>query len=199
MLKISAAVSALVLMMATSAQAAPVFFKADLSGPAESPPNASLGTGYANVYFDLVAHTMQVIVSFSGLTTGNTNAHIHCCTAIPGVSTAGVATTTPTFTGFPTGAVSGFYDHTFDMTLASSYNAAFVTANGGSALSAELALYNGLQAGRAYLNIHTSTFPGGEIRGFLAVPEPLTLSLFGAGLAGVAALRRRRRTENRAA
>jgi len=199
MLKISAAVSALVLLMATSAQAAPVFFTTGLSGAAEAPPNGSLGSGYSNVYFDIVAHTMQVVVSFTGLTTGNTNAHIHCCTAVPGVSTAGVATTTPTFTGFPTGATSGFYDHTFDMTLASSYNAAFVTANGGSILAAETALYNGLLAGRAYLNIHTSTVMSGEIRGFLAVPEPLTLSLFGAGLAGVAALRRRRRTENRAA
>lgn len=199
MLKISAAVSALVLLMATSAQAAPVFFTTGLSGAAESPPNGSLGSGYSNVYFDIVAHTMQVIVSFQGLTTGNTNAHIHCCTAVPGVSTAGVATVTPTFTGFPTGAVSGFYDHTFDMAVAGSYNAAFVTANGGSVAAAELALYNGLLAGRAYLNIHTSTVPSGEIRGFLAVPEPLTLSLFGAGLAGVAAIRRRRRTEIRAA
>ena len=70
---------------------------------------------------------------------------------------------------------------------------------GGSILAAETALYNGLLAGKAYLNIHTSTVPAGEIRGFLAVPEPLTLSLFGAGLAGVAALRRRRRTQNPAA
>ena len=196
MLKISAAVSALVLLMSTSAQAAPVFFTTGLSGAAEAPPNGSLGTGYSNVYFDLAAHTMQVVVSFYGLTTGNTNAHIHCCTAVPGVSTAGVATTTPTFTGFPTGATSGFYDHIFDMTLASSYNAAFVTANGGSILAAETALYNGLLAGKAYLNIHTSTVPAGEIRGFLAVPEPLTLSLFGAGLVGAAALRRRRQRQS---
>ena len=31
--------------------------------------------------------------------------------------------------------------------------------------------------GRAYYNIHTAQFGGGEIRGNLTVPEPATLSL----------------------
>jgi hypothetical protein len=192
MLRIPAAISAFLLLMATSAQAVPTYFFAGLSGPNESPPNASPGTGFATVLFDLSANTMQVDVSFSGLTAGNTASHIHCCTAVPGVSTAGVATTTPTFTGFPSGTMASVYSHLFDMTLASSYNPAFVTANGGTTATAEAALYNGMLAGTAYLNIHTSNFPSGEIRGFLKVPEPLTLSLFGAGLAGMAALRRRR-------
>ena len=182
------------LMSASVAQALPVFFKTTLSGANEAPPNGSLGSGYANVFFDTDAHTMRVIASFQGLTTPATNAHIHCCTAVPGVSTAGVATTTPTFPGFPT-ATSGFYDQIFNMTLASSYNAAFLNnaINLGSTATAEQTLFNGMLAGSAYLNIHTSTVPGGEIRGFLAVPEPVTLSLFGAGLAGAVALRRRRK------
>src|SRR5882672_2493839 len=111
MLRIPAAISAFLLLMATSAQAVPTFFFAGLSGANESPPNASLGTGFATVLFDPVANTMQVDVSFSGLTTGNTASHIHCCTAVPGVSTAGVATTTPTFTGFPDGTMAGVYSH----------------------------------------------------------------------------------------
>jgi hypothetical protein len=49
----------------------------------------------------------------------------------------------------------------------SSYNPAFVSANGGTAASAEAALFAGIMAGHAYLNIHTTTFPGGEIEGFL--------------------------------
>ena len=46
--------------------------------------------------------------------------------------------------------------------------------------------------GRAYLNIHTSTNPGGEIRSFLEpVPEPATTGLIAIGLFALVALRRR--------
>ena len=195
MLRISAALSAFLLLTATAAQAVPTFFFAGLSGANESPPNASPGTGYATVLFDPDVHTMHVTVSFSGLLGPNTAAHIHCCTTVPGVGTGGVATSVPTFTGFPTGTMSGLYDHIFDMSLASSYNPAFLTnaVNMGSTATAEMTLYNGMLAGTEYLNIHSTVVGSGEIRGFLKVPEPLTLSLFGAGLAGMAAMRRRRR------
>ena len=105
-----------------------------------------------------------------------------------------MATTVPTFPGFPSGVTSGTYDNTFDLTSASSYNPAFVTNNGGNVSGAMTALTNGLNAGQAYLNIHTSEFGGGEIRGFLApIPEPETyaLMLAGLGLVGWVASRRR--------
>jgi hypothetical protein len=39
-----------------------------------------------------------------------------------------------------------------------------------------------MNAGESYWNIHTQTFPGGEIRGFLVpVPEPSSLSVLGLG------------------
>jgi CHRD domain len=40
---------------------------------------------------------------------------------------------------------------------------------------AEVALAASLAADTAYLNIHTTNFPGGEIRGFLLFPEPATI------------------------
>jgi len=175
------------------ASAASIVYGANLSGPNESPANASPGTGSAIVTVDDVLNTMRVQIVFNGLTGTTTASHIHSATPTPFTGTAGVATTTPTFAGFPLGVTSGFYDLTLDMTLASSYNPAFVTANGGTTASAEAALFAGIAAGRAYVNIHSSTFGGGEIRGFLApVPEPATWGFMALGLSAVA-LRLRRR------
>ncbi len=173
------------------ARAAVLNFAATLSGPNESPANASPGTGTALIAIDDVANTMRVQATFSGLLGTTAAAHIHSATAVPFTGTAGVATTTPTFPSFPLGVTSGNYNNLFDLTLASSYNPAFIPAIGGTT-AAEAALIASLKAGTAYFNIHTSAFGGGEIRGFLipatstAVPEPSSalgiLSMVGVGL-----------------
>jgi hypothetical protein len=190
------AATVLLFAFAASSRAAIINFDAILDGPSESPANASPGTGFAEVNFDTVANTMRVRVTFSGLTAGTTASHIHSATAMPLTSTAGVATTTPTFTGFPLGVTAGTYDLTFDMTQASSYNPAFVTANGGTPASAEAALLAGMQAEESYLNIHSQNFPGGEIRGFLIpVPEPSAMILAmigGLGIGTIVTSRRRK-------
>jgi hypothetical protein len=169
-------------------------YTAILDGPSEFPANASPGTGFAQVNYDDVAHTLFVDVTFSGLLGTTTASHIHSATAVPGTGTVGVATTTPTFAGFPLGVTSGAYINTLDLTLASSWNPSYITANGGTTAGAEAALATGLAAGEAYLNIHTTVVPGGEIRGFLEpVPEPSSMGLLALGGGALAWGARRRK------
>ena len=179
-------------LLCSFASAAPITYVAGLSGANENPVNASPATGFALVIIDTTAHTLVIDVVFADLTAPNTAAHIHCCVAPPG--NAVVATPTPTFPGFPTGTTSGVYFNTLDLTMDSSFRAGFITSSGGTAAAAEAVLAAGLAAGQAYFNIHTSTYPGGEIRGFLEpVPEPATWLLTAAPLLALGLLRRRAR------
>jgi hypothetical protein len=172
----------------------------NLTGVLEVPPTGSPGTGQATILLNTTLHTMEVQITFSGLLptvpstgaeSGTTAAHIHCCLASPflnGVNVP-VATTIPTFPGFPLGVTSGTYDQTFDLTANSTYNLVNMpTGNvgnpflGTTAATAEPVFVAALLAGETYLNVHSSMFPNGEIRDFLtAVPGPIA----GAGLPGL--------------
>ncbi|NND35019.1 MAG: CHRD domain-containing protein [Saprospiraceae bacterium] len=154
----------LFLFVGTFGVGAQIYKVKNLSGTNVEPPNNSPGIGTATV--TIASNTMRVQATFSGLNGTTTAAHIHAATAVPGTGTAGVATSTPSFPGFPIGVTSGSYDMTYDMTQASSYNGSYLIANGGTAESAFSALKTALNDGRAYFNIHTTTNPGGEIRGF---------------------------------
>ena len=149
------------------------------------------GSGSVSVVYDDVAHSLAITADWSGLSGGTTVAHIHCCVATPGTGTVGVAVTPGTLPGFPTGVTAGSYSVLLDLTLASTYTTAFLNgAGGGTTPGAEAALIAGLQAGTAYFNVHSSTFTGGEIRGFPAlVPEPSLASLLLAATLGLAARR----------
>jgi CHRD domain/PEP-CTERM motif len=168
-------------------------YSTSMSGLLENPAQMTPGVGVALVTLDFDTFMMRVQAGFNGLVGDVTIAHIHCCVDAPG--NVGVATPTPTFPGFPAGDTFGFYDRTFDMSQSSSYNAAFITNNGGTVGSAFNAFAAGLDDGRAYFNIHTTFAGGGEIRGFLnPIPEPGTyaMMLAGLGLLGLVAARRRK-------
>lgn len=178
--------------VAMPAAAQEKIYTAELIGSNEVPQNNSPATGTATVTVDLDDETMRVQQTFSGLLAPTTVSHIHCCTPMPNSGTAAPATQVPTFPGFPVGVTSGSYDQTFDMSVLSSYNPDFVSANGGTAASAFDALVEGFDNRTAYANIHSEMFQGGEIRGTL-VPEPETYAMLLAGLALVSAMARRRR------
>jgi hypothetical protein len=189
------------LLSAALALAAPVYsstivYTATLKGASEDPPTGSPGTGIATLTFNTILETLDVDVTFSGLTALSSAALIHCCTAVAGTGNAGVASAVPSLFGFPLGVTSGTFDMTFDLTSPSFYNPAFVTAE-GSVAAAETALTTGLADGLAYFNIHTRDFPGGEIRGFLetkstsSVPEPASALLLG-GVVCLILVRQRR-------
>jgi len=166
-----AACAAALLLAARPAAALTIVYNLTLSGAQSVPANASTAFGTATVTVDDIAGTVQVDLSYAGLTGGNPSAaHIHCC-----VATSANGPVVIPFTGFPT-ATSGTYSNLF-----SGVSAANIA---------------GIEAGLAYINIHDTVFPGGEIRGDIlpsAVPEPRTAAMTAAGLAMLALLSARRR------
>ncbi len=189
----SALLFVLPLLVWTSAANATVHpYLAFLDGPSESPPNASPGIGTGEFLYNDVNHMFTVDMSFSGLLGTTTASHIHAPTLSPFTSTANVATTTPTFAGFPLGVTSGVYHNVLDLTQASSWNPSYISANGNTTAGAEAAFIQAINDGKAYINIHTTVVPGGEIRGFLLTPEPTTCGLAMLGMAGIGCIARRR-------
>jgi len=183
-------------LAATAGLATPAFaqtYKATASGPAESPPNASPGSSMVTLEF--AGTKLTVDLPFSGLVGDSTEAHIHCCTTTAFTGTSPVALP---FTGFPTGVKDGSYTKTFSLYDTATYDPAFLAANGGTASGAATAFVNGINANEAYVNIHTTSHPDGEIRGFVVaapVPEPAEWAMLAGGLASLMWMGRRRRWE----
>lgn len=166
------------LACAAAAQAQSYIFTVSLSGAAENPANASPGSGSGTITLelnnpvDLDDNTLSYSISYSNLSANSTASHIHG----PAATTAN-APILLALTG-QLGSTSG--------TLAAN--------NVAASAAVTSALLNGL----AYVNVHSTAIPSGEIRGqanqLAPVPEVDSAALVG-GLLGVGAIawRMRRR------
>ena len=153
-------------------------FTISLNGLQETPPNLIPGTGSGTATFSFATLTLALDVSFIDLLGVPTEAHIH---AAPfGVPGGIILDVTSLLSGGPPGAPTtegAFFSGSIVGTLP--FPPAFITD---------------LLAGNTYLNIHTTAFTGGEIRGQLVlVPEPTTVGLVALGLLGLGLGLKRRR------
>ncbi len=134
---------ALSLMLSVTGKAETFF--ANLSAAQEVPTNASTGTGYARIFLNETAGTINFTIVFSGLSSAQVACHIHAPAAIG--ANSGVAVNLGVV-----GGTSG-------------------TITGTAAITATQIAQ--LRAHQGYVNLHSTNFSGGELRGQLGVKRPI--------------------------
>lgn len=140
--KLSGFIAMAFFMFAMAATTKAQMYTAYLSGAQEVPANASTAKGYARVFINPTALTVRYTVVFSGLGSNHTAWHIHA----PGARGAN-------------GPV------TIDFGAASGTTSGSVTAT----TAITQTQINNIRSGLAYVNVHSTGLPGGEIRGQLAL------------------------------
>ena len=114
------------------------FLSASLQGAQETPPDSSKATGAASVLVDMGTDSVFVTGHYSGLTSASNNAHVH----LQNPGTAGPVL-------FP------IYH---SMATAGSVHAATIVTTADATT---------IITGGAYVNVHSTKYPAGEIRGQL--------------------------------
>ncbi len=156
--RIAVLLGLLALLVSTAAAAQQrQHFEATLSGSEEVPPNMSEATGRAElrvsadratIRFRLEARHVEDALAIAG-------AHVHC--APPGVNGPVVA--------FLAGQVAGGFDGRFT-TSGTLTDANLVNTSCGATIAA---LAESMASGMTYVNVHSTAYPGGLIRGQLVL------------------------------
>jgi hypothetical protein len=154
--------------------------------PITGMPPVSSATGTFSLDYSPATMALTYTLTFSGLTSPTTMAHIHL--GPPGLAGAIL---------FP------LYDYGMppsmnvtSNTLSGTLTAANFMPDTVDGIGTFAQAIAAIETGDTYVNIHTTNYPAGEIRGqILATPEPASASLLllGAGL-GAFGLSRRKRT-----
>lgn len=155
--KFVAVTAAAVLLTAASASAQEIRMTATLSPGEETPALLSGAVGAAEVLVDVANRELSVTVRVFNLPTASTAGHIH-------VGPRGVAG--PIVLDFPN--VPGRAN---DFVLTFRLSAAALRPNPALGINNMEDAIQSIVGGNAYVNIHSTTNPGGEIRGQLTLVE----------------------------
>jgi CHRD domain len=140
-------------------------FVATLDGPTETPPTNSTGTANAS-FVDNGAGQMTFTVTAQGLTTNWTLAHIHFADAGIGPGRVIVDLATANGPAQPPNATSGTITGTITKPNTGTLNPTAPLGDGGTMTYDDLLTY--MRNGNTYVNIHTTRFQAGELRGQVA-------------------------------
>ena len=151
-LLITAMATVFVIGVTATAQAQTVQLTATLTGSNEAPAPVLTGAyAIASVTLDMGTQTISWIIDVFNMPSGTNNAHFH-------VGGPGLAGPTVVNVAFPANASN-------DYRLTGSATAANLLVRADQGIRSWDDFLQSLVGGQTYLNIHTTNFPGGEIRG----------------------------------